>query len=329
MSGKTISFSVVVNAQATAEAGTYNPVCQNGSLQLNGTVGGAASTGSWTSSNGGTFSDVNSLTSTYSPPAGFTGTIVLTLTTNDPPGPCNPETDTVTITVIPTPTINSIVNVVACHSGSVGPISFSGTNATNYAWTNSNTAIGLAASGTTPITFTGTNTGTTPITGTITVTPYNTSGATSCPGTPTTFTITINPKGQVNTISNQVVCNGDTVTIPDFSTANTGGTTTYSWTNSNTAIGLVASGTGNISSFTATNTSTAPITATITVTPTFTNGNVSCSGLSKSFTITVNPTAQVTQPNNFIFLQELLQQLFLFNHKYSGHYYIQLDKRYT
>ena len=298
---KTITFSVVVNAQATAEAGTYNPVCQNGSLQLNGTVGGAASTGSWTSSNGGTFSDINSLTSTYSPPAGFTGTIVLTLTTNDPPGPCNPETDTVTITVISTPTINSIANVVACHSGSVGPISFSGTNATNYAWTNSNTAIGLAATGTTPITFTGTNTGTTPITGTITVTPFNTSGATSCPGTPTTFTITINPKGQVNTISNQVVCNGDTVIIPDFSTANTVGITTYSWTNSNTAIGLVSSGTGNISSFTATNTSTAPINATITVTPTFTNGNVSCSGLSKSFTITVNPTAQVTQPNNFIF----------------------------
>ena len=298
---KTITFSVVVNAQATAEAGTYNPVCQNGSLQLNGTVGGAASTGSWTSSNGGTFSDINSLTSTYSPPAGFTGTIVLTLTTNDPPGPCNPETDTVTITVISTPTINSIANVVACHSGSVGPISFSGTNATNYAWTNSNTAIGLAASGTTPITFTGTNTGTTPITGTITVTPFNTSGATSCPGTPTTFTITINPKGQVNTISNQVVCNGDTVIIPDFSTANTVGITTYSWTNSNTAIGLVSSGTGNISSFTATNTSTAPINATITVTPTFTNGNVSCSGLSKSFTITVNPTAQVTQPNNFIY----------------------------
>lgn len=297
---KTISFAVVVNAQATAEAGTYNPVCQNGSVQLNGIVGGAASTGSWTSSNGGTFSNSNSLTSTYSPPAGFTGTIVLTLTTNDPPGPCNPETDTVTLTVIATPTVNTISNVVICHSGSTSPITFSGTNATNYTWTNSNTAIGLVAAGTSAINFTGTNTGTTPVTGTITVTPYNTSGATSCPGTTTTFTITVNPGGQVNTTPNQTVCNGDTVTIPDFSTANTGGTTTYSWSNNNPAIGVSAAGTGNIGSFVASNSTSAPITVTFTVTPTFSNGGVSCTGPAKTFTIVVNPTAQVNQPNSVV-----------------------------
>ncbi len=298
---KLISFSVEFNAQATAEAGTYNPVCKNGSLQLNGTVGGAASTGSWTSNNGGVFSDVNSLTSSYTPPAGFIGTIILTLTTNDPDGPCNPETDTVTITVIPTPTINTINDVVGCQNGTVGPITFSGTNAANYTWTNSNTAIGLGASGTSAISFTSTNTGTSPISGIITVTPFNTNGATSCPGTPTTFTITINPKGQVNTIVSQVVCNGDTVTIADFSTLNTGGTTTYTWSSSNTAVGLVASGNGNIGSFTATNTSTAPITTTVTVVPTFSNGSISCVGTSKTVNLTVNPTAQVVQPSNQFF----------------------------
>jgi len=297
---KTITFPVIVNAQATAEAGTYNPVCQNGSIQLNGNVGGAASSGSWTSSNGGTFSDLNSLTSTFTPSSGFTGTIVLTLTTNDPPGPCNPASDTVTITVIPTPTINTISNVVVCHNGSIGPIAFSGTNATNFSWTNSNTAIGLAASGTNTINFTGTNTGSVPITATITVTPFHTSGVTSCPGTPTSFTITVNPAGQVNAIANQVVCNGDTVTIPDFSTTTTGNTTTYSWTSSNSTIGLAASGVGNIGSFTAINSGTAPVTTTITVTPTYTINTLSCVGTSRTFSITVNPTAQVTQPNNVV-----------------------------
>ncbi len=298
---KTISFPVVVNAQATVEAGIYNPVCQNGSLQLNGIVGGAALTGSWTSSNGGIFSNADSLTSTYSPPTGFTGTIVLTLTTNDPPGPCNPETDTVLITVIPAPTINTISNVVVCHSGNVGSISFSGTSATNYSWINSNSAIGLAVAGTDAISFVGTNTGTTPITGTITVTPFNTSGATSCAGTPTTFTITINPQGQVNTIPEQVVCNGDTVTLANFSTTNTGGTTSYAWTNSNAAAGLANSGNADIPSFTASNITTAPINTTITVIPTFSNGGVSCTGPTKSISITVNPTAQVNQPTNFVF----------------------------
>uniref|UniRef100_UPI00333E7D09 beta strand repeat-containing protein n=1 Tax=Flavobacterium sp. TaxID=239 RepID=UPI00333E7D09 len=298
---KTISFPVVVNGQATAEAGTYNPVCQNGSLQLNGTVGGAASSGSWTSSNGGTFSDATSLTSTYSPPAGFIGTIILTLTTNDPPGPCNSVSDNVTISVIPTPTINTISNVVVCQGGSVGPISFSGTSATNYSWTNSNPSIGLVATGTTAISFIGTNTTTTPITGTITVTPFNTSGATSCPGTPTTFTITVNPKGQVNTIPGQVVCNGDSVTIANFSTTNTGGTTTYAWTSSNAAVGLTTPGSGNLPVFTAVNNTSAPISTTITVTPTFENGGVSCTGTPKTITITVNPTGQVNQPNNVVF----------------------------
>jgi hypothetical protein len=49
------------------------------------------------------------------------------------------------------------------------------------------------------------------------------------------------------------------------------------------------SGTGNISSFTATNNTNAPITATITVTPTYTNAGSTCAGPSQTFSITVNP----------------------------------------
>ncbi|MEI6436697.1 MAG: FISUMP domain-containing protein, partial [Bacteroidota bacterium] len=65
--------------------------------------------------------------------------------------------------------------------------------------------------------------------------------------------------------------------------------TVYNWVNSNTSIGLGAGGSGNISSFTATNTSFVPVTATITVTPVFTNAGTTCTGISNSFTITVNP----------------------------------------
>lgn len=68
---------------------------------------------------------------------------------------------------------------------------------------------------------------------------------------------------------------------------------TYTWTNSNTSIGLASSGTGNIPSFVATNSTTSPIMATITVTPKYTNGST-CSGTSKTFTITVNPTPKIT-----------------------------------
>ncbi len=65
--------------------------------------------------------------------------------------------------------------------------------------------------------------------------------------------------------------------------------TTFNWTNDTPSIGLAASGSGNIPSFTSVNTGSTPIIATITVTP-MVNG---CSGTSIQFTITVNPTPDV------------------------------------
>ncbi len=101
----------------------------------------------------------------------------------------------------------------------------------------------------------------------------------ACPGTLITRTVIVNPTAQVNDPANQVHCAGTAVPALAFGTTRSGGVTTYSWTNSNTAIGLGAGPTpGNLPAFTATNAGTAPISATITVTPTFTNGGVSCTG---------------------------------------------------
>jgi len=56
---------------------------------------------------------------------------------------------------------------------------------------------------------------------------------------------------------------------------------------------LGSDGTGNIS-FIAVNPGTAPITSTVTVTPTFNFGGTDCPGPPKSFIITVNPTPTLT-----------------------------------
>ncbi|MGA2405706.1 MAG: PKD domain-containing protein [Bacteroidales bacterium] len=103
-------------------------------------------------------------------------------------------------------------------------------------------------------------------------------------------TINYNPAGEVDQPTNQILCNGDGTTAINFTTTNVIGTTTYSWTNSVPGIGLAASGSGNIVSFTAINASTAPVVATIVVMPTLTNGPAICVGTTKTFTITVNPT---------------------------------------
>ena len=77
-------------------------------------------------------------------------------------------------------------------------------------------------------------------------------------------------------------------------TNTTGGTIAYNWVNNTPSIGLAATGSGNIPSFTATNISQVQVIATITVTPTFTNGSVSCVGTPITYTYTVNPTPIVT-----------------------------------
>src|SRR5207245_2477208 len=124
---------------------------------------------------------------------------------------------------------------------------FTGSTAsTTFSWTNSNTAIGLAASGTGNIpSFTATNAGNAPITATITVT----TNANACGGSSTSFTITVNPTATVNAVANQTVCNGSTTAAVTFG-SNVAGAV-FTWTNNNTTIGLGASGTGNLPAFVA------------------------------------------------------------------------------
>lgn len=190
------------------------------------------------------------------------------------------------ITVYPVAKVNTVNNVTLCNNENSTVIAFgSNVTGTTYKWENDNTSIGLAATGigNLPV-FTAINTGLSPIVANITVTPT----ANGCEGIKSSFIITINPTPTVDKPSDQIVCNGFTTTDVIF-TGNIN-TATYNWTNDKPGIGLAATGTGNIPSFTAINTGATAITATITVTPV--DG---CSGNPKTFTITVNPSPAFTQ----------------------------------
>jgi gliding motility-associated-like protein len=99
----------------------------------------------------------------------------------------------------------------------------------------------------------------------------------------TTLIYEVNPVPSTNIRSDTSVFDG--ATVPAFNITGTPGTPTIRWTNSNPAIGLPASGTGNVPSFTAINLTNAPVTATITVIANI-NG---CFGASKQYVITVLP----------------------------------------
>jgi len=94
---------------------------------------------------------------------------------------------------------------------------------------------------------------------------------------------TVNALATVNQVANQNLANGAATTAVNF----TGTGVIYQWANNNPAIGLGASGTGNIPSFTVTNNTNNFTIATITVTPMNSQG---CSGSFMIFTITISPT---------------------------------------
>ncbi len=117
----------------------------------------------------------------------------------------------------------------------------------------------------------------------------------------------VNALPTVNTISNQTLTNGSATAAVNF----TGTGNTFTWVNDTPGIGLAASGTGNISSFTAVNPGSSPVTATVTVTPknagyayvaNFTTNNVSVintgtNSVIKTISVGVSPIGTAISPD--------------------------------
>jgi gliding motility-associated-like protein len=190
------------------------------------------------------------------------------------------------VVVTAAPTVTATPSATYCSGSSVPAVSFTGTpaNAT-FTWTNNQPTIGLAASGTGGVpTFTATNTTANPIVATVSVIPH----LGTCNGTASNFTITVNPVPALTAPASNVYCEG--AQFPGVTWGASAGAT-ISWTNSNPAIGLPASGTGNIPAFTTSQVTNQTI-ATITATP----SQGSCIGTPVTFNITVNnaPSATIT-----------------------------------
>ena len=128
-----------------------------------------------------------------------------------------------------------------------------------------------------------------------------TTSAGACLGSPVFYTITVNPAAEMDAVNNVVFCNGETTPEITFSTPLVTGNTTYEWT-IDTNIGLAPlADTGAIPSFIAINTTNDPIIATVTVEPIFSNATdptVECDGVQQVFTITINPSPQITNTEN-------------------------------
>ena len=208
------------------------------------------------------------------------------------------------ITVEPAPSVNfDVLDQSVCSGGNSGSVNLSSlTPSVEISWSIDSSlypnisGINQLTGTTTIPAYTLSNSGSSPVE-LVFIAQAVTTSAGSCIGAPVEYSIIVNPAAEMDPIENMIFCNGETTTEITFSTAINDGTTEYNWT-VDTNIGLTpTTGTGPIPVFIADNSTSNPIVATVTVEPVFTNDSdptVECDGVQQQFTITINPSPQIT-----------------------------------
>jgi gliding motility-associated-like protein len=286
--GPPINYTITVNPTPNVNSVPSSTFCSGATVPSTNFTGSVTSTVfNWTNTNstiGASVSGVASVVSFNAANSG-TGPISGVITVTPSSNSCTGTPTNYTILVNPIPTVNAVPSATYC-SGAVAPsTTFTGNvTSTTFDWTNTNTSIGIAASGVATVaSFNATNISSGPILGVITVTP----SANSCIGVPVNYTVLVSPIPSVNAVPNATYCSG--VLVPTTTFTGNVTNTIFDWTNTNTSIGVAASGVATVSSFNATNAGSVPISGIITVTP---SAN-SCTGTPTSYTVLVSPIPTV------------------------------------
>ncbi len=276
----TDKVNVPIFTNPTANAGQPQTICAGSNVSLSGTITGVNG-GNWTTAGTGTFSNVNSLTPIYTPSSldVNNGSVILTLNTDDPTGPCGVISSSVTITILLTPPLPSVTanpDLEICANESItlnaSPVS------QNYEWYDQPVAGTLLSSNdsyTTPILQQNT-------------TYYVRSVLGTCTSVRIPVTVTVNPLPPTPTMTagDASMCEGDSVLIS--ANVNLAGITITWWdaaTNGNQI------GTGN------------DMWVDPTTTTTYWAEGISTAGCMSnnriSTTITVNPNPDIAITTNF------------------------------
>ncbi len=111
---------ITINRAPVVNAGTDITICETSQANLNGSIGGSATSATWTTSGDGTFSFPGDLSATYTPGTNDISNrqVTLTLTTNDPSGPCDAVSDQVVIFIDEAPIAYAGLDTIECEGTS-------------------------------------------------------------------------------------------------------------------------------------------------------------------------------------------------------------------
>jgi gliding motility-associated-like protein len=290
----TVSFT----SSAIVSAGTAQTICEGDDVNLDGAIGGSAVTGTWSGGSGIFIPNATSLNAVYIPSAleNATGSVLLTLTTNNPAGPCAAVSEDILITINPTPVLSSVSEIDVCSGVPVNYAITSNVSAT-FVWNAQSDeplvngeSLTVVASSVIDDVLDNTSSSIQTLTYLVSATALSS----GCTNDNQVVDVNVNPVVSMDTPDSEVLCVGENTTSVLFSSSFTG--LNFSWTNNNAQIGLGLSGDSDILSFTAINTTAIIQTGIITVTPAI-NG---CPGTPVNFEITVNPSSTVNDPGAIV-----------------------------
>src|SRR5690606_11706281 len=202
---------ITINPEAIVDAGAPLSICEGTTATLAGTIGGSATSATWSTSGDGTFNNASLLNAVYTPgPADIVaGIVTLTLTTNDPAGPCLPASDDVVITIDPAPTVDAGATLTICSDGTAALVGVIGGSATNATWTTSGDGSFNNASALNAIYTPGPND---IAAGTVTLTLTTDDPAGACPAASDDVVVLINATPAVDAGAPLTICEGATAT---------------------------------------------------------------------------------------------------------------------
>ena len=151
-----LPYTVTIGQPATVNAGSDQTICSNTPASLAGTIGGSATSATWSTSGTGSFGNAGNLTTTYTPGAAdiTAGSVTLTLTTNDPTGPCPAVSDFLVLTIIRAPQVNAGADAIICQGNSYTVNDATASNYVTLTWTEDGTGSITAGQGTLTPTYT-------------------------------------------------------------------------------------------------------------------------------------------------------------------------------